>query len=118
MSAIAERRTQRSERVEEALSLQLARVRDEARLEALVLASEEGLPIAHSGEESFCTELAALAPFIDGVSDKPELLRVRSMHLFDHTLYLVSYRREREGEVEHWLDHASGGVSRILSVAI
>lgn len=118
MQAFAERRTQRSEHVEEALSLQLARVRDEARLEALVLASEEGLPIAHSGEPSFCEELAALAPFIERVTDKTELLRVRPMHVFDHTLYLVSYRREREGEVDRWLDHASGGVSRILSVAI
>ena len=110
-----DRRTRRSQRAEEALSLQLERVRDEARLEALVLASEEGLAIAHSGEEELCTELAALAPFIEETITSQDLLRVRPTQFAGHPLYLVSYGRERPPEVDGWLDHACSGVFRILA---
>jgi hypothetical protein len=117
-SSETERRTRRSQRAEEALSLQLERVRDEAHLEALVLASEEGLTIAHSGEEEFCTELAALAPFIEQANSTQELLRVRATEIAGRQLYLVSYGRDRPREVESWLDHAFRGVTRILSFAL
>jgi hypothetical protein len=117
-SAETERRTRRSERAEEALSLQLERVRGEAQLEALVLASGEGLPIAHSGEEEFCTELAALAPFIEQTNATQELLRVRCTRVAGESLYLVSYGRDRPAEAESWLEHAWRGVSRILAVPV
>ena len=64
MQTRQDRRRRRSDDAREALDLQLAHVRDAARLDALVLASDEGLSIAFSGEEELCTELAALAPFL------------------------------------------------------
>src|SRR5689334_20611134 len=51
-----ERRRVRSENPLEALLLQLSHVRDEAGLSAVVLASQEGLTIAHAGDEDVCCE--------------------------------------------------------------
>lgn len=113
-----ERRTKRSQQAEEALALQLERVRDQARLDALVLASEEGLAIAHSGEDEFCAELAALAPFIPQASPTQELLRVCATDFAGRRMYLVSYARERPHAADSWLEHAWHGVTRILSRAI
>ncbi len=113
--AATERRTRRSPRAEEALALQLERVRDQSKLDAIVLASEEGLAIAHSGEPEFCTELAALAPFIPEASPDRTLLRVRSSRFAGRRLYIVSYSREGRGELESSLEHAWRGVTRILS---
>lgn len=118
MQTQTERRRQRADEAEQALSLQLERVRDEARLEALVLASEEGLCIAHSGEPEFCTELAALAPFIEQTGAGRERLRVCATRVAGHALYLVSYGQERQREVESWLEHARQGVNRILALAL
>ena len=64
-----ERRTRRSLRADQALAFQLEQVRDEAGLDALVLATEEGLPVAHSGEDELCEEIAALAPFLSGQAE-------------------------------------------------
>ena len=116
-----ERRRQRSEDACEALALQLAQVRDKARLDALVLASDEGLSIAYSGEEELCIELAALAPFLpreaaprDAASDVDTLL-VRPLSCGPLPLLLVSYCREQSPDgLAGWLDHASRGVLRIL----
>ena len=113
-----ERRRRRSARAEEALALQLQEVRDRAKLDAIVLASEEGLAIAHSGEPEFCTELAALAPFIPEASPERTLLRVRSSRFAGREFYLVSYSREGRGELESSLDRAWRGVSRILSCTL
>jgi len=112
-----ERRIRRSHDCFESLTLQLARVRDAAQLEALVLATEEGLPVAHCGEESLCEELAALAPLLGrdrkGVPQRAG--RVRAVSLTGLPLYLVSYSTEAPAQIDHWLEHASRGVTRILS---
>jgi len=121
-----ERRTRRSGRADEALVFQLERVRDEAGLDALVLATAEGLPVAHSGEHELCEELAALAPFMHGDRDKTahgeleqtnptRTTRVRAMAFTDVPLLLVSYRRDSPVENDGWLEHASRGITRILS---
>jgi len=117
MQQQTERRRRRSQEAQQALFLQLERVRDQARLDALVLASEEGLCIAHSGEEEFCTELAALAPFIPQASAAQALLRVRATDFAGRRMYLVCYGREPPTEVASWLEHAWSGVTRILSFA-
>ena len=119
----SERRRRRSEDAREALHLQLAHVRDAARLDALVLASDEGLSIAFSGEEELCTELAALAPFLPHAlaareEESGDALRVMPLRLGQVPLLLVSYcREESPNELEQWLAHASQGVVRILDAA-
>jgi hypothetical protein len=118
-----ERRRRRSDDACEALALQLAQVRDEARIDALVLASDEGLSIAYSGEEELCIELAALAPFLPrevGASERAEppadALHVRPLRCGELPLLLVSYCREQAPEgLTGWLDRASRGVLRILA---
>jgi len=117
-----ERRTRRSMRADEALLFQLERVRDEAHLDALVLATEEGLPVAQAGEEELCVELAALAPFLhedraqrDESTYDARTTRVRAMTVTDFPLLLVSYRRDAPVENDGWLEHASRGIERILS---
>jgi len=120
-----ERRKHRSGRTEEALVFQLERVRSEAGLDALVLATAEGLPVAHSGEDELCVELAALAPFMHGDRAQPQTIagehserprtRVRKMAFNDMPLLLVSYRRDSPVENDGWLEHASKGITRILS---
>jgi hypothetical protein len=115
-----ERRRRRSEDPQEALVLQLERVREIARLDALVLASDEGLSIAHSGEEELCAELAALAPFLPRETEArteagSEALRVQPVSFGSLLLYLVSYCRDQvSDQLDGWLDHASRGVVRIL----
>lgn len=114
-----ERRTNRSERADEALFFQLQRVRDEEQLDALVLATEEGLPVAHSGEDELCEELAALAPFLsDDVAPDQEkrTTRVRTLNLDTLPLLLVSYRRDAELGSDGWFEHASRGIERILTI--
>jgi hypothetical protein len=132
-----ERRTRRSGKADEALLFQLDHVRSEAGLDAIVLATAEGLPVAHSGEDELCEELAALAPFMHvdadpgGIAargkkrarathgseyaDKARRTRVRSMTFTDVPLLLVSYRRDSPVENDGWLEHASKGIARILS---
>jgi hypothetical protein len=114
-----ERRTNRSERADQALFFQLQRVRDEEQLDALVLATEEGLPVAHSGEDELCEELAALAPFLsDDVAPDQEkrTTRVRTLNLDALPLLLVSYRRDAELGSDGWFEHASRGIERILTI--
>lgn len=114
-----ERRTNRSERADQALFFQLQRVRDEEQLDALVLATEEGLPVAHSGEDELCEELAALAPFLsdDGVpTHEKRTTRVRTLTLDALPLLLVSYRRDAELGSDGWFEHASRGIERILTL--
>ncbi|MDB4991222.1 MAG: hypothetical protein JWN04_6400 [Myxococcaceae bacterium] len=113
-----ERRTRRSHRPDQALVFQLEQVRDEAGLDALVLATAEGLPVAHSGEDELCEEIAALAPFLSGQVD-PALdngtMRVRAVNLEALSLWLVSYRSDAVLVSDGWLERASSGIARILA---
>ncbi len=106
-----DRRTRRSHRVHEALALQLEHVRGKARLAALVLATEEGLRVAHSGEEALCEELAARAPFLSN----ERTTRVLPVIYLGHPLYLVSYGASDASQIDDWLEHASHGIARILA---
>lgn len=113
-----ERRTRRSQRADQALLFQLEQVRDEAGLDALVLATEEGLPVAHSGEDELCQEIAALAPFLSGhgqPAQEKSTMRVRAVTLDALSLLLVSYRSDAARVSDRWLEHASRGIVRILA---
>lgn len=111
-----ERRTRRSYQPQEALSYQLEHVRDRAGLDALVLATRDGLSIAYSGEDELCLELAALAPFFKQADNDGEpRTRVRAMDHGGLPLLLISYALEdAPAELEGWLDHATQGINRIL----
>lgn len=119
MQTIArERRVRRSYQPQEALSFQLDHVREGAGLDALVLATEDGLSIAYSGEDELCLELAALGPFFqdadnDGTA-RPTL--VRAIHHHGLPLLLIAYGLDdAPRELERWLDHAAQGITRILA---
>lgn len=121
MYPIEERRVRRSTYRDIALEFQLAHVRDRGRLEALVLADEDGLAVSTAGDPAVCQELAAMAPLmaksILGIP-LPPLLRgaevaVRVVRVHDQPLYLASVG----GGVarDALLAHSMRGVHRILS---
>jgi hypothetical protein len=122
-----ERRRRRSDDPQRALSLQLSQVRDEARLDALVLASHEGLAIAHAGDPAICCELAAFAPLLSqgplhtDLELPQRLLFVRALTFEGSPLYLASCGDNPDettfAQVDQWLAKASVGLTRILAAA-
>jgi hypothetical protein len=126
----ADRRRERSSDPQEALTLQLSYVRSEAGLDALVLASHDGLAIAHAGDLDLCSELAALAPLLSnglargdtsasGADIQQALLFVRAVNFEGTALYLAScgdnVNESAPAEVDRWLIEATEGVTRILA---
>lgn len=71
-----ERRIRRSDDPMTALHYQLAFARDEADLEAIVLADSSGCLVAGAGAWPTCEELAAYAPLIAMGADVPASSRV------------------------------------------
>jgi hypothetical protein len=96
MTNLVERRRNRSRNAWEAVGLQLAHSREQGRLEALVLASDDGLVVAEAGDASVCGELAAVAPYMNRTLGMPmtPLLRgaevsVRTMRVHGMSLHLA-----------------------------
>ena len=121
-----ERRERRSEDTLEALKLQLAACRQDAGLEAMVLADEDGLCLAWAGEEASCQEVAARMALVnhkienfEGVVLAPERswsLRMRRFQAAGSWLYVCAVGGG--GEVRgRELQRSIGGVSRILAAA-
>jgi hypothetical protein len=112
-----ERRTRRSYQPQEALSFQLEHIRDQTGLDALVLATGDGLSIAYSGEDELCLELAALGPFFQEADNDgtPRPTRVRAMTHDGLPLLLISYGLEDSSELDGWLEQATQGITRILA---
>jgi len=121
MLLFEERRVRRSTHRDLALGYQLEHVRDRGRLEAVVLADDDGLSLATAGDPAVCRELAAYAPLwaksIMGVP-LPPLLRgaeiaVRVVHVHGQALYMATVG----GGVarDALLSHSLSGVQRILS---
>jgi hypothetical protein len=121
MLSFEERRVRRSSSRDLALGFQLEHVRDRARLEALVLADDDGLVVASAGDAAVCREVAAHAPLLArsilGV-DLPPLLRgaevaIRVVEVHGQPLYLASVG----GGVarDALLAHSARGVHRILN---
>jgi len=121
MFPFEERRSRRSSHRDLALGFQLAHVRDHARLEALVLADDDGLSLSNAGDPAVCRELAAIAPLwaksIMGIPLPPMLrgaeIAVRIVHIHGQALYLASVG----GGVarDALLSHSLSGVRRILA---
>lgn len=117
---LVERRARRSEHRDLALRYQLEHLRDQARLEALVLADDQGLPLAESGDSAVCAELAAIAPLMIRTlgMPMPPLLRgadvaVRTIRVHGQALHLASVG----GTVarDALLSTSMRGVERILA---
>jgi hypothetical protein len=97
-SRLIERRHRRSEQPTMALRYQLEHTREQARLEAVVLADESGLVVGEAGDPAVCTELAAIAPWMLRTAARfpmPPLLRgadvcVRSVHVHGVPLHLAA----------------------------
>lgn len=94
---LVERRVRRSDSRNTALRYQIEHARDRGRLEALVLADEQGLTLAEAGAGAVCEELAAIAPLMGrtiGMPMPPMLLgadvAVRRIVLYGTSLYLAS----------------------------
>ncbi len=92
-----DRRQRRSTDRFVALRYQLEHTRDQGKLEALVLADEQGLVVASSGDASICAELGAVAPLVSGSPmgmPMPPLLRgaevaIRPFHIYGQRLFLA-----------------------------
>jgi hypothetical protein len=116
-----ERRLRRSPEAFVALRYQLEHAREQGGLEALVLADDDGLVVAASGDSSLCAELGAIAPLmvrsIMGLP-MPPLLRgaevaVRPIRIHGRELYLVSMGGGTARDA--LLTHSITGVHRILA---
>lgn len=120
-----ERRRARADNAQEALTLQLAQLCDAGHLDALVLASADGLTIAHAGDVELCSELAAIAPLLSSemLQVSPSaiqqgMLFVRAVEFEGSSLYLASCGECGDGvlsEVDQVLLEATHGVRRILA---
>ncbi len=127
MAAIGkERRQRRSNDTRTALSYQLDYVRDEASLEAIVLADGMGLPLAASGDPQVCAELSALAPLAAHGHNFPfssrfenSFVHVRKVSFDGIELFLASCSESIadvwSARIETWLAEAQHGVTRILA---
>ncbi len=61
---VVDRRAERSSHLESTLQLLLRSQRQRGELDLIVLASAEGMVIAHDGPRNLCEEIAAYAPLL------------------------------------------------------
>lgn len=118
---LVERRRRRSDQPAVALRYQLEFTLQKGRLEAVVLAGEDGLPVAAAGDPGICAELAAVAPWLSrSVFSMPQLpllrgaeLACRPLCVNGQSLYLVT----AGGSVarDALLSSSVSGLERILS---
>jgi hypothetical protein len=117
-----ERRRRRSEDPVTALHYQLATVRRDAAMDAVVLADETGCLVAGAGAWPVCEELAAYAPLIGRgglrsvVSARVALVSAQAEHLvfeIDGQQVWLCGRGGSEGR-RSALERARTGISRIL----
>jgi len=71
MTLSEDRRRKRSDDPLVALHYQLAQARQDARLEAIVVADDAGVVVAGCGAWPVCEELAAYAPFVSQLAREP-----------------------------------------------
>lgn len=119
-----ERRTRRSDQHSKALYYQLEASRERATLEAMILADEDGLCVAASGDPATCEEFAVHTALVceDAQSFAGTILAPArrwdvSMQRFDVEgvpLYLCAIGGD-EAERAQEIARSMGGVSRILA---
>jgi hypothetical protein len=122
-----ERRRKRSSDPLVALHYQLSHLRQEGRLEALVVADGSGVVVAGSGAWAVCEELAAYAPLLaQGVWTEPGMTNtsrvaelrtqvdVQAVEVDGQTVLLCA---RGAGKRAVAMDRAALGVARILKTA-
>ena len=123
MTLLEERRRQRSDDPLVALYYQLANVRQEGQLDAIVVADDSGVVVAGAGASAVCEELAAYAPLLaQGVWSEPGLdaesllgalrtdVDVEAVNLDGQSVLLCA----RGGPGRDLMKRAAQGVARIL----
>jgi hypothetical protein len=114
-----ERRRRRSQDPYRALCLQLEHARSRGELDAMVVATDNGLVVAGAGERSVCEALGAIAPLVACPSFDGRIpgvligqsIGVRPLYLDGETVYLASAGRT-DGST--WIQGSIHGVCRIL----
>jgi len=114
-----ERRRRRSQDPYQALCFQLEHLRSQGELDAMVVATDNGLVVAGAGERSVCEALGAIAPLVASPSFRGRIpgaligqsIGVRPVHLDGETLYIASLGRT-DGST--WIQDSIHGVCRIL----
>ena len=117
-----ERRRRRSEDPYRALCFQLERVRCEGELDAMVVATDNGLLVAGAGERSVCEALGAVAPLMGLASFRGpvpgalvgQVIHVRPLSLEGEIVYVASVGRAAG---DPWVERSIAGVRRILGYA-
>ena len=119
-----DRRRKRANDVALALRYQLDSCRDQAGMDALVVADEDGLCLAASGPLETCHEVAAVLPFLGRkrrdfqgtvLSGRGGLrVLVRSFDFGGQELYCCAIGGREEHRAEE-LDRSVNGVTRILA---
>lgn len=126
MATHMERRSKRSDNTSQALRYQLEACRREAGLEGMVLADEEGLALAASGDADHCDEIAARLALVGArVADFAGVLlsaegawqvSMRRFAIDGSELYMCAIGGDAEPRAAQ-IDRSIGGCSRILSAA-
>lgn len=119
-----ERRIRRSHDTSQALFYQLETSRSRANLQAMVLADDDGLCVASSGDDDMCDELSA---YMTLIGDKVERfdgclldadgrwdVYIRRFNVFGVDLYVGAVGGTREGRTRE-VGHSMRGTGRILS---
>ena len=114
-----ERRRRRSQDPYRALCLQLEHARSQGELDAMVVATDNGLLVAGAGERTVCEALGAIAPLVASPSfDGPmpgaligQSIGVRPLYVGGETIYIASAGRS---DGSSWIQGSIHGVCRIL----
>ena len=122
-----ERRTRRSEDPYKALCLQLEHSRVHGRLDAMVIAIDNGLLLAEAGEPNLCEALGAVAPLMDrpifdGQLPPPlrgQRIDVRAVSVEGETLFIAAAALAKRARLSSdvWFQRSVNGVRRILARA-
>ncbi|MEM9189713.1 MAG: hypothetical protein AAGF12_11090 [Myxococcota bacterium] len=118
---LQDRRQRRSSDRFVALRYQLEYSRENGGLEALVLANDDGLLVASSGDSAVCAELGAVAPLMSQSvmgMPLPPLLRgtevaIRRVAVYGQQLYLAAVGGNVARDAH--LRNSMSGVERILT---
>jgi hypothetical protein len=121
-----ERRSRRSGDVATALRYQLEACRAEGRLDGILVADDDGLCVAHAGDEDACGEIAAHLPMLGRKTERFRgvLLRadggtevvLKRFNLGSSTLYACAIGRA-DDRSEVLVQRSIGGATRILGRA-
>ncbi|HSN81301.1 MAG TPA: hypothetical protein VLS88_01880 [Polyangiales bacterium] len=114
-----ERRRRRSQDPYRALCLQLEHSRSEGELDAMVVATDDGLVVAGAGERSVCEALGAIAPLFGSPSFNGPMpgslvgqsIGIRPLILDGEMMYVASAGRS---DGDRWIQSSIRGVCRIL----